>query len=556
MNDVKPPEFARLLQHAAEAYRARRYEAAIDLYRQALVIVPGSTDTRINLGAALRAGGKLDEAVALLEEIAAAVPDNADAHNNLANALRQKGRHDDAITHYIRAIELRPGEGMLRRNLGNAYLGRDMPDKALEHLRRALELGHDVSETWCDMAMALARQDRHESAIACFRRAVALSPDYAMAWFGMGVSQEILGDFPAANAAHTRALALDPRNRRAMHHFAQSLVSLGEVEVARRAVERLIAEADAPEIRLIHARACLLAGDFVPGFQSYEHRWIKATTTKPEMPMPEWKGEDLRGKRIVLWAEQGMGDIIQFVRFAAVLKAHGATVYLLLPHELKPIMDKVAGVDRIIYPPDRGPSADYHCALLSLPLHLGLKLESIPARVPYLSAPGDRALPEAIARARGIKIGVAWAGNPKHDNDRNRSIEPNRFLALAEIPGVSLFSLQIGPPAAKLAQIGADAFITDLAPAIKDWGDTAAILEKLDLVISVDTSIVHLAGALNRPVWALIPRAPDWRWMLERPDSPWYPSLRLFRQPVQGDWATVFRDVTATLRTMVRYRRR
>lgn len=545
-----------LLVQAAQAYFARRFADAIALYEQVTTLDPGHRDALINLGATYRASGRTLDAVRVLTRAITADPDSPDAHNNLANALRALGKHDEAIGCYRRAFRLRPGNKLVRHNLAAVLVDAGRPTEAIDLLQPALEAEPDNAELWADLGSALHHLGHYDAAIACYRRAVTTQPGHASAWVGLGASLEAVGRYDAALQVQKRALAASPQDKRALHHIAQVYASLGELDAAGQVVDRLLAAEDTPELRILESRVALLKGDFARGWPAYEHRWLRAKGPKPEHPSPRWQGEDLYGKRVLLFAEQGVGDLFQFIRYANVLADRGASVVFAGPSEVAPIMRAARGVAEVVEPQGKLPAVDYHLPLLSAPLHVGTILETIPGDVPYIRVPDRRQAPAELLARPGFKIGIVWAGNPEHGNDRNRSTKLENLLPLMNVPGTSFFSLQRGHARAQLAETGAAAFVTDLAPQIRDWADTAAILTELDLLIAIDTAIVHLAGALARPVWTLLAAAPDWRWMLGRDDSPWYPTMRLFRQSEQGRWGSVIAGVREALHAELAGRRK
>jgi tetratricopeptide (TPR) repeat protein len=536
-----------LLTEAAQAYFARRFADAIGLYERVVALDPDHRDGLINLGAAYRAAGRTLDAVRVLTRAITVDPESPDAHNNLANALRAIGRYDEAVGCYRRALRLRPGNKLARHNLAAVLIDAGRAKETIELLRPVLVAEPDDAEAWSDLGAALHHDGKYDAAIACHRRAVTLQPGLAAAWFGIGASLEAIGRYNLALDMFKRALAANPQDQRAFHHLAQTQVSMGALDQAMPMIGQLLAGADTPENRLLEARAALLGGDFARGWPAYEHRWLRAKGSKPEHPSPRWQGEDVHGKRILLFAEQGMGDLFQFIRYANLLTDRGATVSFAGPAELAPIMRSVRGVVDVIEPKGQLPRVDFHAPLLSLPLHVGTRRETIPADVPYIRVPGGRPTPDGLLARPGFRVGIVWAGNPEHGNDRNRSAKFESFLPLMNVPGTTFFSLQVGPAREQLAQAGAEPFVTDLAPLIKDWTDTAAILMGLDLLIAVDTAIVHLAGAMGRPVWTLLAAAPDWRWLLGRDDTPWYPTMRLFRQAEPGRWSGAIAAVREAL---------
>jgi hypothetical protein len=290
----------------------------------------------------------------------------------------------------------------------------------------------------------------------------------------------------------------------------------------------------------------LLLGDFAAGLRSYEVRW-GGSVPEHGYVQPQWTGQPPNGARILLHAEQGLGDTLQFLRYVPMVQAAGGSVVLSVQRAVSRLARELPGVVQILTPGDAIPDVEWQCPLMSLPLVMGTTLETIPARVPYLSVP-EEALDKAAVLAwpkTGLRVGLVWAGNAKHTRDRYRSMRLSEFAPILQMEGIHFFSLQMGPEAEQLQDVTAP--ITDLRSSIEDMADTAALIANLDLVIAVDTSVAHLAGALGKQVWLLLPLSPDWRWLLDREDSPWYPGMRLFRQSSLNDWESVVERVRLAL---------
>jgi hypothetical protein len=306
-------------------------------------------------------------------------------------------------------------------------------------------------------------------------------------------------------------------------------------------------------VQWVLAVVALIRGDYASGWREAEWRWKCKDFSSPkrQWSKPQWKGEQLNGETILLHAEQGFGDTVQFVRYAPMVAERGGKVILECPAVLHRLLKNLPGIAGIV-PETAQPEFDLQCPLLSLPLAFGTLLDTVPNRVPYLTP--EPQLCEQWGkligeRASGLKVGLTWAGSPTHQNDRKRSLTLNQLLPLAQAAGVTFFSLQKGP-AAQQANDPAIGFpIADLTARLTDFADTAAMISQLDLVITVDTVIAHLAGALGKPVWVFLPRVPDWRWMLDREDTPWYPTMRLFRQEVHGQWEKPIRRAAGCLMT-------
>jgi hypothetical protein len=441
--------------------------------------------------------------------------------------------------------------------------------------------------------MALYRAGRSEEALAVLRRAIALSPDEAgpalqmgevlwhggdydqaaeigqrvvqrfsgdkRGWILLGNALQTLARFDEAVTAYNRVLELDPDNFDAFSNIALTLLKMGEakrsLEMYDEAVRRWPSRIDA---RANRSLAMLTLGDLAGGFAEYETRWQSAAfagkSSAGTANAPRWHGEDPAGKTILLTTEQGMGDVIQFIRYAPLIAARSATVHVAAAPELRPVLESVAGVSRIFQGGEPRPHLDWHAPIASLPHIFHTTLDNVPADVPYVRAEPQRVEKwrERLAGDEKVKVGIVWAGTPLHQNDRARSCRLFDFSPLAAVADTSWYSLQKGPGVAQLDNPPPGMTITALGDELRDFGDTAALLECLDLLISVDTSVVHLAGALGRPVWMVAARGPDWRWLLDRQDSPWYPTLRIFRQNRSGEWGPVFERVTDALRGFAR----
>jgi hypothetical protein len=374
-----------------------------------------------------------------------------------------------------------------------------------------------------NLGAVLARLNRGEEAEVACRAAIRLQPGHAGAHANLGLALRSLGRFEAAIASLREAIRLQPGHVKAHVDLGMTL---------------------------------LLLGRFAEGFAEYEHR----LTPRPAgvLGPPSWRGEPLEGRTILLHAEQGIGDTIQFIRYLPEVRRCGAgRVLLAAPPPFTRLLAGLPHLDALVRAEDWAEiRAHVHCPLLSLPHALGTTIETIPAPVPYL-----RAEPAALARwrerledARNLRVGLVWAGNPRHQDDRNRSIAPERLAPLLRVKDVCWASLQLGAPVQALHEQVPGGAVLDLASELTDLAETAAAMMQLDLVIAVDTAVAHLAGALGRPVWVLLPAVPDWRWLLGREDSPWYPTMRLFRQRRPGDWDGVVVQVAAALEALARRR--
>lgn len=427
-------------------------------------------------------------------------------------------------------------------------------DGAVRLYRDAIELDARAADAYNNLANLLASQDKVLAAVACLRRAAAAAPTSATVFANLGTYLRQLGQLDEASKVLGRALELEPDSVPVLYRFGLLLDELGDCERALRYIDRAIErQPDNVEMRWARAIVRLREGDFSRGFAGYEIRFHRKETRLGYFTMPPWRGEDLTGRTILVHTEQGFGDTLQFIRFIPALAARGARVLFSCPPEMMRLMEGFPGiVMNLVHGAPMPGVVDFHLPILSLPHRLGVTLEALPRAVPYLAPPAGVMGP-AVPRSRSTRlaVGLAWAGNPKHLNDTNRSMSLEHFFALADLEGVELYSLQKGARAADLSATGFDAFARDLGAGIADFADLAAATMRLDLIVSVDSAPVHLAGALGKPAFVLLPHRSDWRWLRGREDSPWYPTLRLFRQSKPGDWTGVMERVRTAVAEMM-----
>jgi len=510
------------LQLLAELKMARgKPGEAFRLMTAAVAARPTSADARIHLGFVLRALKRDADALASYDKALALDPHNVDALGHRGDVLLTLRRPADALTCFDRILAASPGHAEARANRGVALaaLGRDV--EALADLDIALAAAPNPMVAY-NRGLALAALGRDAEAVAAYDQVLAAVPDHAAAWSSRGVALQALNRHAEAIASFDRALGLAPDFADA--HFNRSL-------------------------------ARLAIGDYAGGQADYEWRWKRSGTkdARRELGRPLWLGESpLQGRTILLHAEQGLGDTVQFARYVPLLARAGAKVVLEVHAELKPLMSRLAGCTAVIGRGEPRPSFDLHCPLGSLPLALKTTPAAVPADIPYLAAD-----PERVARWRprveafgGPRVAIAWAGNPAHANDRNRSVPLATLRTLWADAGARFVSLQRDLRGGD-AELLADAPVLNLGGELADFDDSAAVLAECSLVIAVDTSVVHLAGALGRPLWVLLPFACDWRWTAAGERSPWYPSARLYRQPRAGDWDAVIALLARDLPTAV-----
>jgi len=531
------------------AHQVGENEMALDLIGKAITVVPDYAEAHYNLGLTQQALGRTEDAAESYRRALEVQPENPAAHYNLGLALQDMGRSGDAAESYREAIRLKPDYAEAHCNLGRALMGLGNTGEAAECIAKAVEINPDYADAHYNLGFALKDAGRLDEAEHSFRRAIALKPDFVDAHGHLGSVLQDQGKPEEAVACFEQALAIRPGYVKALNNLGNALVELGRFdEAAERFEQAIAAEPGNANAECNYGMLLLLRGDFERGLEKYEYRLspdFAGAGNVRAFAQPKWDGTGLEGKTILLYAEQGAGDALQFVRYAKAVSEQGGTVVLEAPADIKPLLATAAGIDTIITPEEPLPDFDVHAPLLSLPHLLGTTLGTIPADAPYLSVPEGASvdLPDPGKR----NVGLVWAGNPAHKNDRNRSIDVAMLAPLLDAPATRFYALQVGDRAGDMEKAGLGDRITDLSPQLSDYAATAAAIGKLDLVVSVDTSVAHLAGALGKPCFVLLPHVPDFRWMLERDDSPWYPALTLFRQPARGDWPSVIAAVREKL---------
>ena len=533
-----------------------RLGEALESYRAAARRAPRFAEAFNNEGVVLKELGRAEEALASYDRAIALNPDYAGAYVNCGNALRELGRVEQALVSYDRAIALKPRHAEAHGNRGAALAALGRHAEALACHDRALALRPDYAEAHNNRGNALQHLGRFEEALESFDRALALRPAYAECWRNRGATLEELGRFRAALASYDAAIAHRPDHAESHHSRGALLHDMGDLRQARESLERALALApDKPSLKANKGRLLLLQGDFETGLPLYEWRSSRGGAGRWTARAGGTAGDDvaLRGKRLLLQAEQGLGDSIQFSRFAKSFAERGAHVLFAPQKPLRRLMQGLDAACEIVDGADPGLSFDLELPLLSSMHVLGMTAETIPAATPYL-----RAEPEALSRWRaGLQrhpgemiVGICWQGG-KSAIDRGRSFPLHHFHPISQMPGIRLVSLHRGegesqlrdlPPGMRVETPGPD---FDAGP--DAFIDTAAVIALCDLVITSDTAVAHLAGALGAVTWLALKLVPEWRWQLDRADSPWYPSMRLFRQRTDGDWDGVFRDIGRAL---------
>jgi len=461
-----------------------------------------------------------------------------------------QGQKVEAARFLFQAVKLQPDYFDALYNLGLVLQELDKASEAIACYEQVLRIKPDFARAWNNLGVAHHKARRSELAVDCHRRAICLQPKDSS--YYNNLANALRGMNRPVEAIHEiqTALQFDPPSWMLKINLGDALREAGRIDESVAVYDDLLrAEPSLAEAHFGRGFSLLLRGDMVPGWDEYEWRWrLKDHAPPRNFAQAAWQGEEIRGLRLFVHAEQGAGDCIQFARYLPELVRLGAKVILECPSSLVKLFGMIPGLEKVIGKGDVIPDFDCACALMSLARCFKTTVNSIPASVPYLKSPDKT--PELPCAANGrpndLKIGLVWAGNPAQKNDRHRSIPLEILQPLLEQPRTTFYSLQVKQAPASRPH-GLESRLVDLSPLIHDYADTAALVGQLDLVISVDTSVAHLAGALGSPVWVLLPYAPDWRWLLGRADSPWYPTMRLFRQPQPGDWPAVVRQVEIEL---------
>ncbi len=548
-----PFNMGQALGDAVALHRRGQLREAERLYGRVLKAAPDHFDALNLLGAIKMQHGQFGEAQRLFAAAVKANPAIAAGWNNLGQAQFALKRPADALQTFDRARALAPDDVDILYQHANALIGLNRHREALAELQTVLAKKPQHFEARLNSGLAQAALGFDERALAEFDAALALSPQHPVAHFNRGVVLIKLRRYAEAATANARAIAAAPDYATAWLNRGMALAQLRQFQDAIACYGEVLARRkDSADAHFNRALALLTIGDYRRGFEDYEWRWRRTGMTAPKSRGRRlWLGDTpLNGKTILLHAEQGFGDTIQFARYAPLIAARGAKVVLEVPPELKSPLSRLNGVTAVVARGEAPPPFDLHCPLGSLPLALKTELATVPAPIPYLNADETRVSQWSarIGQQPRPRIALAWAGNPAHDNDRNRSIAFASLAPLLKMPA-SFISIQRELRGDEAAQLAAQSRLTQIGGELSSFDDTAAVLALCDLLISVDTAPAHLTGAMGRPVWVLLPFAPDWRWTLDGDATPWYPAARLFRQSALGDWDGVIARVAATLQS-------
>ena len=530
----------------------QRFDDALRAYEKTIALEPSFPPVYTSKGIALAAQGRLTEALEAFRIGVELGPDRAEAHFNLGNTYQNMQRYAEAVPHFERTIAMAPGYVPAFNNLGVCFKNLNRFDEAFTHYRRALEIDPNYYHAHNNIGVAQHALGYLEEALASYDAALQQYSGYAEVYNNKAITLSMMGRFEEAIANYDRAIELSPAYFEAYNNKGYTLQEMKDYTSSIEWYDK------ATELSPAYADACwnkslllMLTGDFERGLPLFEWRWKSSQAPKSrDFKTPLWLGEEpLVGKTILLHAEQGFGDAIQFCRYADRVSALGAKVLLEVPSSLAELMGTLQSRPTIITDEQTIPPHDYQCPLMSLPLAFKTLVETIPAHVPYLFAAHAKQEEwrAKLGGAKKLRVGISWSGNAQHKNNYNRSIQLAQFAKLFTLKETVEFHVLQKDISTEEYSILRMHDIATYVTELKDFSDTAALVAEMDLVISVDTAIAHLAGALAKPVWIFIPFAPDFRWMSERTDSVWYPTARLFRQSTSGNWPSVIETVTDEL---------
>jgi tetratricopeptide (TPR) repeat protein len=549
-----------LMHDSGEYVRAER------CLQRALTIEPFASQVHLALGDLQQDSGRMEDALRSYRKTLVIEPDAADAHLNAGNVFATLHQWQRAERCYRHALDIQPESADAHCNLGMVLVEEDRSVEAITHLQRATAIHPLHAQAHNNLGNAFYVQGRFAEAIASYRFALIIEPDYAEAYANLGNALDWNGQLSAAHRINAWALAINPHNAKAHNNLGNVLRELGNTKEAITSFERSLAIAPSnAETRLNYSFSLLEQGDFARGWREYESRWqTKIQGRLPDLGIPQWRGEtDIKGKTLLLYAEQGFGDTIQFIRYASLLAERGAVIHIAVPEQLLTLSASCPGVTatwRLQEVFNMQPRADFICPMMSLPLACDTTPENIPAALPYLraSAVTDarwRDVMSTLANTgNALRVGLVWSGNPRKHMplsnaiDRQRSMSFDQISPVLDIASIDFFSLQVVNDKSSIA---IDKRLIDLTHHIQTFEDTAALVSQLDLVISVDTAVAHLVGAIGKPIWMLNRFNTCWRWMRDRDDNTWYPSMKIYRQSSPGNWSKVIEQVAADLKSLV-----
>jgi len=544
------PNYAACYYNMGSCYhRKQQLTQAISCYEQALFLNPNYPEAHYNLGMIYQEH-QPELAISCYEKVLAIQPHYAQAYLNLAVIYLKQENYATAILYYEKVLAIFPDYAEAQCGLGNVSLKQKDFLKAISYYEKSLQLQVNNPDALCGLGTVYLEQAQFDLAIKHFKKTLQLNPNYIEAQRNLGLVYDKQDKLEEALLCYTQTLQLDENHEIACCEIANIYLKQHKVEAALSHYEKALKiNSNYAIAHYNFAFALLLIGDYQRGWQEYEWRWLANQKILPAKKFPtaqQWQGESLTNKTILLYTEQGLGDAIQFIRYAELVSKLGAKVIIQCQPALKTLFLPLKSIYKIITTNEILPAFDVFSPLMSLPRLFNTTLQTIPAPTPYLQGNKKLGFSFPLDKEK-LNIGFVWAGNPLHGNDKHRSIDITHFQTLTQLIAVQFYSLLVGDKRSDLTKIIFANPVIDIGKEVVDFSDTAAVIEKLDLIICVDTSVAHLAGALNKPTWLLLPFAPDWRWLLERDDSPWYPSMKLFRQTQRGDWAGVFQAVAKEL---------
>lgn len=555
-------------------------QGAVEAFTQAITLMPDYPEAHLNLGVIRMEQLEFEDAVASFRRALELRPNCAEAYNNMGAALRRLGKLQESENAFLQALAFKPGYLSAQMNLAVVYQEQHKLDLAAELLFTVVEKNPTCAEAYLNLGMVFHKQGNFQSASELFHKVQELKPDYAESYINsaavlkdlrqleaaemtakiavelkpdspeahlnLGTILHDQGNFQAAAESYSRAIALRPDYVEALSELGSVLLLQNDGSGTKYLRQALRLNPHYPAGHWSLAVALLRLGEYNAGWEEYEWRWAWSGFPSPQRSFrqPLWRGELLNGETILLHAEQGLGDTLQFVRYAPLVAERGGRVILEVQPALQRLLSNLPGIEQVIARGDSLPDFQWQCPLMSLPLAFKTTLETIPALVPYIKTP--QAAQPNTSTEKDLKVGLVWSGNPAHKGDLLRTIPSKELASLSNIEGVDFVALQQGLTAEQKAT--AFSVLPMEWKSFEDFVETAQAIEALDLVISIDTSVAHLAGAMGKPVWILLAHATDWRWLTDRDDSPWYPTARLFRQTVLNDWTDVLNRVADNLR--------
>jgi hypothetical protein len=550
--ELYPHNAAFYSSRGAALQELKQYDAAIASYDQAITLKPDYADAWYNRGLALQGSSKLEAAVASYDKVLALRPDLAEAWSNRGAALQGLNQLEAAVASYDHAIKIKPDYAEAWSNRGVALQRLNQLDAAVASFDKAIALRPFFAEAFNNRGLALAELNLYDSALSSFDQAIRIKPDYAEAWYNRGNAQEELKELEAALSSYYKAITLKPDYAEALCNQGVALQQLNMLDAAIASYDKTIAiKPHFSAAYLNKALALLLSGDYEKGWELYEWRWKTSDFRLPKRSFIQalWLGNFyITGKTILLHSEQSFGDTIQFCRYVEFVAELGARVILEIEEPLVGLLKQLDGVAEIVVKGATLPAFDCHCPLMSLALAFNTTLDTIPSFPKYLSS--DKGKLAEWERRLGPKtkprIGLVWSSQTRHYNVHNRSVQLSSLIKQLP-PDFQYVSLQKEVIDADRTTLRSQKNIVHYGDELKDFTDTAALCDLMDLVISVDTSVAHLSAAIGKPTWVLTQFSPSWRWLIDRTDSPWYPGVKLYRQDAIGDWTSVFKKVSADL---------